>query len=245
MPFQGALGLLGHEELLKLSARPVALSFVFSILITLGLFGFTFQAQVVAMQDMTGLGGTLMDVLVVIMICAEVMLLSYAFFQWFFQEACEQITFTVLKERGVVEKLHQKYGIELEVGKHLILNKVIKLMVRLSVMILLLPLNAWPVFGNFIYYSVNGVLLTGELLAAFLPGIGCNTTKLQVEFACSNLVAYAKFGGVGLLLECIPWVGMAFKLGNAYGAALMFEGLVAQGGVVSGNNGNDGSYHYL
>jgi len=60
----------------------------------------------------------------------------------------------------------------------------------------------------------------------FIPAIGDTTVRKQAGHAYAHCLAYAKFGGVGLLLEAIPWLGPIFKLSNAYGAAFLFESFV-------------------
>jgi len=234
MPFRGIFGFLAHPELYKMIVVPLLVTMCFAIVTLVALFTFGFNAQVSLLNHWVGRWGlpkSVEDALVVVMIFVNTGLLTFAFFQALFGHVQKAITLHILQERGVAGSLKNKYGIDLDPDQiecpcGAVARNVIFVCVRLTLMLLLLPLDTWPVFGAILWFAINGWIYTWDLLADFIPALGNDTVQQQLKYAGENAIVYAKFGGIALLLEFVPVAGPLFKFSNAVGAALVFEGLL-------------------
>lgn len=234
-PLQGALGLITHPTLLCEVVVPCLLVLVVAICSLVFLFRYSFEKQG---QVLEGFGcpawlvGFPTTMLIFLEVSAPTLLLGMICFH----PLLYRITYDVLVQHGVTQRLKSAFDLA-EIpeviggeGFFMVTTKLVFVMLQLALMVVTLPLNAFPVFGVVLWFAINGWFYTWHLLGYLLPVFGCPDVCSQCVYAWENKLELISFGVVALALTFIPWIGPFFLFSNAFGAALLFESLVDEQG---------------
>lgn len=127
----------------------------------------------------------------------------------------------VLVAEGVVDRLSRS-GYDEPTCMRDCSRNIVWILVRLVVLIVMLPINLIPYFGQVVYFQVNGFLYAWQLHDEFLSRMGMPTWKSQKAYVTKRFAAYASFGGIALALELLlPVINVLFIFGSTAGAALL------------------------
>jgi len=194
------------------------------------LFVFAYWPQVSKLASF-GVEQTTAEVIVWIGTFIECSALSVLLFMLLFGAVTGQVMISVLEERGVDEKLWQKFGVELADNSMIgdACDKIAFVILRLPLMIVTGPIMGIPMVGPILWQLLNGWFYTWELVTNLLPFLGHQSFTTQcTENALRNITKYSSFGFVALALEMVPFLNIFFIFGNAVGAALLFERFVEE-----------------
>jgi len=223
-PLRGLIGFVESPELYKELVIPFVASILF-VFLSLGLlFEFSYEPQV---DDLpANFPHWVRCTTAAIAVIFEAMILTLVMFAILFAQVQDRITKAALRKIGTDEKLSSKYGVnQLEDMSCIcsISHSLLFLCARLPLMLATLPLLSYPVVGEIAWPLANGWLYAWELLGEILPYIGRKACKEQGQHVVQHRWAYFSFGFAAMCLELIPFVGIIFMAGNAYGAAILYD----------------------
>jgi len=164
-------------------------------------------------------------------IVAEVSVINTIVFLLFFSCVQSHIFLAVLEDRGTLDAIRAELGTEelpeLSCCKDT-RHGILFLLARIPLMILTLPLHAFPVAGQVAWVALNGWLYTWELEAEFLVMMdSLYSCKKQWQYVKQNWRCFGSFGAAAMALELVPILGPAiFFASNACGAAFLAEYLL-------------------
>lgn len=234
--------------------KPVLWSIALGTVVTVLLFVFALKPQANAIKEhiqfaneiLSEVGDAVAELIAFGLVLLEAMVLVVLFFKVRYEEVSDQIREFALTKIGALEKLRQ-HGIdeipELSGGKKGC-RKVQFTLIRLTLAVLTLPLHAWVGFGSVIWYILNGWLYSWDALNELLTAFNLDNLRKQCPYAGRNFGTLAAFGAVALLLETIPFLGVAFACSNAYGSGFLFLNLMSkkEKWTIFGRDETDWSY---
>lgn len=233
MPVAGLCGFLVRPALWRHVMIPFFFTLVILIISLVVLFGGALAPQVHLLEHW-GWASWVSWLTATIAVLIESSLVSLIVFLVFFGCMQPNITYAVLEERGVLERMRQELGVEEipELSCFRGLNHAILFLVgRLPILIVSLPLLLVPVLGQIAFPALNGWLYAWELQGDFLPILGRKRCGQQLAHVRQHCGAYASFGFIAMLLELVPVVNILFLAGNAVGAAFFFEAMLPPVGM--------------
>lgn len=133
---------------------------------------------------------------------------------------------TELENRGTAERLKKDFGVDkLEtVGTCAnIWHTILFLIIRIALGLVTFPVTLAPAVGQLLWLYLNGWLLSWQMVSPFLGNLKITGFRGQLFHVMNHWWSYSSFGAVSLFLSLIPFVNVIFKLGSAYGLAIMFD----------------------
>lgn len=230
MPIRGIFSFLLRPSLWQEVLLPIVGMMLFSVVTLVLLFAFAFHPQKEALAD-RGLEAWQANLSAGFLMVLYTSVGTFILIAAFFAQVQENITSRLLAERQVANDLNPNFDVTTLEGccgafgecARGIGRTLTFLIVRLFFMILLLPLDAVPVFGWVLYLGLNGWLYTWDHIGVFLHPLGYTSICEQKNFAYEQWWAFATYGGVAFGLELLPVVGILFMFSNACGAAFLLE----------------------
>lgn len=256
-PIEGTIRFLQHPKQLWWHAvMPVVLSIILAFFLLILFFVKLFEPQETYIDnwklwDWHGTWDVTAFVLAFLVVIAEVgfvILLLYTLLDTF---VATRITASALEIEGMIDTLKQKYGSQdgmFDMRAHEIsglkdlgcvrsaTHGISFMLLRLPLWLLSLVLSSWfPPIALIVFPLLDGWAFTWSYLTDFLPIVGMKNCKDQAKFVWKHLDYFAAFGAASILLILIPFAGILFLFGAAYGAALLFQHLIEEEGLLSGD----------
>lgn len=225
LPITGTLYLLSRPSNIKIVAVPFCLSIVVCIVALILLFTFTVDLQVDYLVS-CGWNEYAADVVVPILIVFEVGIVTGILFEILWGNKEYNAFLKELEIRGTTERLKKDFGVEKldEVGTCAnIWHTILFTLIRLALMAVTLPVTVAPLAGQVLWLYINGWLLPWQLISPFLGNLKITGFRAQIYHVLNHWWSYSTFGAVSLFLTLLPFVNILFKLGSAYGLAIMFD----------------------
>mmetsp|Transcript_1263 Transcript_1263/g.3000 ORF Transcript_1263/g.3000 Transcript_1263/m.3000 type:complete len:311 (-) Transcript_1263:9-941(-) len=212
----------------------MALPFLVAIVGTLAalylLWEYVEKPQMLALEKLA-LPASASLVLSVVLIPVEAALINLVLFHLLFGQVAGKITATVLKDRGAEKKLRDWYGVQelSDTGAGPldgICSSAFFVVLQLILMIATSPMHVVAGPGQVAWIAVNGWVRTWDLVAEQLPVIGFRFKSSQFSHVLRRAFSYVAFGAVAFAFELLPFANIFLVGGNAYGAALLYEGFL-------------------
>lgn len=230
MPVTGFLGFLSEPRLYPDAIVPYLILLFLAVVMLVLLFTFSFMPQLHYLEKHAFSVPGLDAVVVVLLIFVEVTFPTVLIGKALFDKVVQKIMEDVMEHRGLKARLKEEFDIDEFADEDLcggkLLQKIMFTLLRLTVMLMTLPINDLPVLGTIFWLLVNGWLYGWDLLADFLPIFGHTTACGQSKYCYQHRLSFASFGATALALTLIPIIGPLFFITNAYGAAVFFESMV-------------------
>lgn len=230
LPITGTLYFLARPSNLKLIILPFCISVGLCLISLILLFTFTTDIHV---QFLTrhGWNEYVADVMVPFLIVLEVGIVSTVVFEVLWGNKEYNAFLAELENRGTLERLKQDLGVDKldKVGMFANLwHTILFLIMRLALMAVTLPVTLAPLAGQVLWLYINGWLLPWQMCSPFLGALKMTGFKAQLFHVLNHWWSYSTFGAVSLALTLVPFVNIIFKLGSAYGLAIMFDNIALE-----------------
>ncbi|KAF9975327.1 hypothetical protein BGZ73_001090 [Actinomortierella ambigua] len=218
-PVQGIVYFLGHPQLITSLLCPILLTIIWAIAATIFAFAYLLQLQAHALINVNCPAGVawFVSVIFVLLEIALMILLFYLIILPIYQDALFD---RVLRLRGLKHVLERAQGNDVAKCMRGVHGGLVVVFFQIMVLIITLPVNVIPIFGQILFALLNGWVFTFACRFHYNNDIRNISISQGRSEAWANRKSYTSFGSVAVGLEMVPFANLIFMWTNIVGCAL-------------------------